>query len=67
MQLTTVRLLVSDFPALFVFWRDVMQLPVGFGPDMPGGVPGYAYFTAGEAALELLRREAFAQSLGEAP
>lgn len=68
MRLTTARLLVDDFPAAFAFWRDVMALPVAFGPDSPGAPPGYAFFTVDEAGagLELLERTAFAAALGDA-
>src|SRR5260370_7751398 len=66
MQLGTIRLLVGDFPSAFQFWRDVMGLPVAYGPDSPDAVPGYAYFTPGETGLELFDRESFANSLGEA-
>ncbi|HEY7779417.1 MAG TPA: VOC family protein [Ktedonobacterales bacterium] len=68
MRLTTARLLVEDFPAVFAFWRDVMALPVAFGPDSPGAPPGYAFFTVDEtgAAVELMERTAFATALGDA-
>jgi lactoylglutathione lyase len=66
MKLGTIRLLVGDFPSAFQFWRDVMGLPVAYGPDSPDAVPGYAYFTPGETGLELLDRDSFADSLGEA-
>jgi lactoylglutathione lyase len=66
MQLGTIRLLIGDFPSAFQFWRDVMGLPVAYGPDSPDAVPGYAYFTPGETGLELFDRDSFANSLGEA-
>src|SRR5260221_13141259 len=66
MQLGTIRLLVSDFPSAFQFWRDVMGLPVAYGADSPDAVPGYAYFTPGETGLELFDPDTFANSLGEA-
>ncbi|WIG58036.1 MAG: hypothetical protein OJF49_000781 [Ktedonobacterales bacterium] len=66
MKLICVRLLTGDFPAAFVFWRDVMRLPVKYGPDIPGTPPDYAYFDFGEVGLELLKRDDFAATLGEA-
>jgi lactoylglutathione lyase len=71
MKLTSVRLLVSDFPASFSFWRDVMQFPVIFGPDTPGAPNGYAYLVSGEvgvdAGVELIHRDGFAEAIGVAP
>jgi predicted enzyme related to lactoylglutathione lyase len=60
-------LLVNDFPTVFAFWRDVMALPVTFGPDSPGAPPGYAFFAVDEAGagVELVEREAFAAVLGD--
>src|SRR5260370_30062970 len=66
MQLGTIRLLVGDFPSAFQFWRDVMGLPVAYGPDSPDAVPGYAYFTPRQTGLELFDRDSFANSLGAA-
>jgi lactoylglutathione lyase len=66
MKFTNVRLLTSDFDASYQFWRDVMRLPVAFGPDSPGAIPGYAYLTIGEVGVELMSRDAFAAALGEA-
>lgn len=65
MKLYNVRLLVNDFPAAFRFWRDVMHLPVAYGPDTPGAPAGYAYFNVDNAGVELLERSAFATVLGE--
>ncbi len=62
MKLINIRLLVSDFPAALKFWRDVMMLPMTFGDE----TMGYAYFDTGNAGLELLSRDGFATSLGEA-
>ena len=63
MKLINFRLLVSDFPAALKFWRDIMMLPMTFGDE----TMGYAYFDTGDAGLELLSRDGFAASLGEAP
>ena len=62
MKLINIRLLVSDFPAALKFWRDIMMLPMTFGDE----TMGYAYFDTGNAGLELLSRDEFATSLGEA-
>ncbi|HEY7833351.1 MAG TPA: VOC family protein [Ktedonobacterales bacterium] len=67
MQFINVRLLVSDFGAAYAFWRDVMRLPVKYGPEMEGMPPDYAYFQAGdEAGIELMPRASMAATLGEA-
>jgi predicted enzyme related to lactoylglutathione lyase len=62
MKLINFRLLVSDFPASLKFWRDLMMLPMTFGDESMG----YAYFDTGNAGVELLSRDGFAASLGEA-
>ncbi len=62
MKLINIRLLVSDFPAALKFWRDTIMLPMTFGDE----TMGYAYFDTGNAGLELLSRDGFATSLGEA-
>lgn len=64
MKFSNVRLLTTDFDASYRFWRDVMGLTVAFGPDSPGGVPGYAYLTLGDAGIELMRADDFAAALG---
>jgi lactoylglutathione lyase len=64
MRLSNVRLLTGDFDASYRFWRDVMGLTVAFGPDSPGGVPNYAYFTIGDVGVELMRPDDFAAALG---
>ncbi len=66
MRFTNIRLLTGDFDASYQFWRDVMRLPVAYGPDSPGGIPGYAYLTIGDVGVELMGRDAFAAALGEA-
>ena len=67
MKLANVRLLVSDFPASYAFWRDVMQLPVAYGPETPNAPAGYAYLTLGDSGIELFNRDGFAQAIGQAP
>jgi catechol 2,3-dioxygenase-like lactoylglutathione lyase family enzyme len=66
-KLANVRLLVSDFPASYAFWRDVMQLPVAYGPETPNAPAGYAYLTLGDSGIELFNRDGFAQAIGQAP
>ncbi len=68
MKLANVRLLVADFSASYAFWRDVMQLPVAYGPDTPNAPDGYAYLTLGDATdagIELFNRAGFAQSIAQ--
>jgi predicted enzyme related to lactoylglutathione lyase len=57
------RLLVSDFPAEFAFWRDVLALPVRYGDE----AMGYAMFDVGgdNAGLELFARDAYLAALGQ--
>lgn len=57
------RLLVSDFPTTFAFWRDAMALPVRYGD----AAMGYALFDTGNenAGLELFARDAFLAALGQ--
>ena len=62
MKFINVRLLVGDSAAAIRFWRDVMGLRMTFGDE----TMGYAYFDTGNAGLELLSRDGFATSLGEA-
>lgn len=62
MQLSPIRLLVGDFSATVTFWRDVMQLPMKYHFEEMG----YAYFEAGDVGLELISRDVFATTLGEA-
>jgi predicted enzyme related to lactoylglutathione lyase len=58
-----VRLLVSDFPAEFAFWRDVIALPVRYGD----AAMGYAMFDAGgeNAGLELFASDSYLAALGQ--
>ena len=48
------------------FWYAQGRLPVAYGPDSPGAIPGYAYLTIGAVGVELMSRDAFAAALGEA-
>ncbi len=61
MQLNQVRLLVTDFDACFRFYRDVLELPVGFGEE--GDV--YADFKlGGDLTLALFERQEMAKAVG---
>lgn len=62
MQLVSVRLLVDNFPAEVIFWRDVMQLALSLSDE----AMSYAYFDAGATGLELFSRSEMAAALGEA-
>lgn len=62
LALTHMRLLVTDYPACFRFYRDVL----GFEPTW-GDVDGvYADFDTGETTLALFDRESMAESVGRA-
>jgi len=60
MELTHIRLLVSDFPGCFRFYRDVLGLAPGFGDE--NGV--YAAFPVGAARIALFRRDLMAEAVG---
>src|SRR5947209_8444076 len=61
-KLTHIRLLVSDFPASFRFYRDVMGFRATFGEEGES----YADFDAGDVALALFDREQWAGAVGDA-
>jgi len=61
MRLTYIRLLVSDFPASFRFYRDVMGFEVAWGEENDG----YADFRAGEGTnLALFDRTEMSEAIG---
>lgn len=60
MRLTHVRLLVTDYPACFRFYRDVLGLPVGFG-DENGP---YGDFDAGGVFIALYDRRLMDEAIG---
>ena len=60
MRLTHVRLLVTDYPTCFRFYRDVLGLPIGFGDE---GGP-YGDFVAGAAFLALYDRRLMDEAIG---
>jgi len=63
MNFINVRLLTGDFSAAVGFWRDTIGLKMTYGDE----AMGYAYFETGTAGIEILRRDEFAASLGDAP
>ena len=56
------RLLVSDFRACFLFYRDVLELPVTWGEENSD----YASYKAGDAELALFQRQLIAAAVGTA-
>ena len=59
MQLTHIRLLVSDFRGCFRFYRDILRLTPEFGEESGS----YAAFAAGHAKVALFKRELMAESV----
>lgn len=57
---THTRLLVEDYQACFLFYRDILGLPPVWG-DENGG---YADFDTGRAILSLFGRDAMAEAIG---
>ncbi len=62
LRLTYDRLLVSDFPASFRFYRDVLGFTATFGDENDV----YADFEAGGVTLALFRRDLMALAVGTA-
>ena len=60
LRLTHVRLLVTDFPGCFRFYRDVLGFEVLWGEE--GG--RYADFKAGDAIVALYDRRLMAEAVG---
>lgn len=61
MEMTGIRLLVSDFQQALHFWRDLMKLSLQFQDE----AQGYAYFDTGKGGLELFLRNEFVAAIGE--
>jgi len=57
-----VRLLVSDFPACFRFYRDILGFTAGFGSEDDV----YTEFSIGDQTLALFRRDLMAEAVGAA-
>ena len=55
-----VRLLVSDFPACFRFYRDVLGFTARFGSEDDV----YTEFSVGDQTLALFRRDLMADAVG---
>jgi len=62
LRLTHVRLLVTDFPACFRFYRDVLGFEVLWGEESGR----YADFKAGDAIVALYDRRLMAEAVGAA-
>ena len=60
MRLTTVRLLVGDFPRAFRFYRDVLRLTPRFDDERGP----YEEFEVGSAVLSLFDRRRMMEALG---
>ena len=61
-DLTHVRLLVSDFPTCFAFYKDTLGLEVSWADQESN----YAEFAAGSVRLALFSRSEMAAALGVA-
>ncbi len=61
-RLPHVRLLVSDFPACFRFYRDVLGFAAGLGSEDDV----YTEFSIGDQTLALFRRDLMAEAVGAA-
>ena len=57
-----VRLLVSDFPACFRFYRDILGFTIGFGSEDDV----YADLSIGDQTLAMFRRDLMAEAVGAA-
>jgi catechol 2,3-dioxygenase-like lactoylglutathione lyase family enzyme len=58
-QLSQARLLVDDFAAAFRFYRDELELPVGFGDE----ASGYASFGTSGGTVALFERKEQAETV----
>ena len=62
LRFTHTRLLVQDYHACFLFYRDVLGLEAGFGDESSG----YADFQTGDVSLALFDRQEMIDALGDA-
>jgi catechol 2,3-dioxygenase-like lactoylglutathione lyase family enzyme len=62
LQFTHVRLLVTDFPTCFRFYRDVIGLEVAWGDENSG----YADLKTGQTTVALFSRQEMAEAIGTA-
>lgn len=61
MNLSQMRLLVEDFHKSVGFYRDVMELPMGFSAEEMQ----FASFNTGETKIEIFSRQNMAEVIGE--
>ncbi len=59
-KFSNVRLLVTDFPGCFRFYRDILGFKPGYGTENDT----YALFDTGPIQIELFKRELMAQVIG---
>lgn len=61
MKLLQVRLMVKDFKKSVIFYRDMLEFPMGYHhEDLE-----YALFEIGETKIELFSAKAMAEAIGE--
>lgn len=60
LQFTHVRLLVTDYPACFRFYRDVISLEAAWGDENSG----YADFKSGQTTIALFDQQEMASAIG---
>ncbi|MBB6669407.1 VOC family protein [Cohnella nanjingensis] len=61
MKLSQTRLLVKDFHQSVAFYRDVMELPMGFSAEEMQ----FASFNTGETKIEIFSRQNMAEVIDE--
>lgn len=61
MKLSQVRLLVSNFEASVAFYRDVLEIPLGFCEEQMQ----FASFKTGETKIEIFADQNMAEAIGE--
>ncbi|GGD89676.1 VOC family protein [Paenibacillus nasutitermitis] len=61
MNLSQIRLLVEDFHRSVAFYRDVLELPLGFSSEEML----FASFHTGETKIEIFSRQNIAEVIGE--
>lgn len=61
MKLSQVRLLVKNFDKSVAFYRDVMEIPLGFFEEKMQ----FASFKTGETKIEIFSNENMAEVIGE--
>ncbi|MCD9024702.1 VOC family protein [Cohnella silvisoli] len=61
MKLSQMRLLVEDFHKSVAFYRDVMEIPMGFSAEEMQ----FASFNTGETKIEIFSRQNMAEVINE--